>query len=136
MESNAKALAVLILIVLFAFPGAQALAAAVNPYSRPGFTVIRNILDRPDVLAQMRAAARGTEAFSDGAWGAVESYATTGQPGPPQSQEEYGAYLDMLFGSGAKLVSLLEAPQDAKNPFTIAAESMGVKSAIWDWLRS
>lgn len=57
------------------------------------------------------------------------------QPGPLQSREEYSAYLDMLFGSGAKLVSLLEAPQSANNPFTIAAESPGVKSAIRDWLR-
>jgi len=110
-------------------------AAAVNPYSRPGFTVVRNMLDLPDVVAQMSAAARGTAAFAGGAWGAVESYATTGQPGRPQSREEYGAYLDQLFTSGAKLVSLLEAPQNANNPFTIAAESAGVKSAIKEWLR-
>jgi hypothetical protein len=111
------------------------IAAAVNPYSRPGFTVVRNAVDLPDVLSQMRAAAGGTANSSVVPWGAVESYATVAQPGPPQSEEEYGAYLDMLFGSGAKLVSLLEAPQSANNPFTIAAESPGVKSAIRDWLR-
>jgi hypothetical protein len=110
-------------------------AAAVNPYSRPGFTVVRNMLDLPDVVAQMSAAARGTAAFAGRAWGAVESYATAGQPGPPQSQEEYSAYLDKLFTSGAKIVSLLEAPRDVKNPFTIAAESPGVKAAIKDWLK-
>jgi Tol biopolymer transport system component len=110
-------------------------ATAVNPYSRPGFTVVRNMLDLPDVVAQMSAAARGTAAFAGRAWGAVESYATAGQPGPPQSQAEYSAYLDKLFTSGAKLVSLLEAPQVASNPFTIAAESPGVKSAIKDWLK-
>ena len=111
------------------------IAAAVNPYSRPGFTVVRNAVDLPDVLSQMRAAAGGTANSSVVPWGAVESYATVAQPGPPQSREQYGAYLDMLFGSGAKLVSLLEAPQNANNPFTIAAESPGVKSAIRDWLR-
>jgi hypothetical protein len=110
-------------------------AAAVNPYSRPGFTVVRNRLDIPDLVDQMSAAARGTTAFADGAWGAVESYATMGQPGRPQSREEYGVYLDELFISGAKLVSLLEAPQATNNPFTIAAESAGVTSAIKDWLR-
>jgi hypothetical protein len=109
-------------------------AAAVNPYSRPGFTVVRNRLDLPDLVAQMNAAARGTAAFAGGAWGAVESYATVGQPGRAQSREEYSAYLDELFTSGAKLVSLLEAPQAANNPFTNAAESAGVKSAIKEWL--
>ena len=111
------------------------IAAAVNPYSRPGFTVVRNAVDLPDLLSQMRAAAGSTANSSVVPWGAVESYATVAQPGPPQSQEAYGAYLDMLFGSGAKLVSLLEAPQSADNPFTMAAESPGVKSAIRDWLR-
>jgi len=114
--------------------GIPRVAAAVNPHSRPGFTVVRQILDLPDLLAQMQAATRGTTAFADGAWGAVESYATVGQPGRAQTREEYSAYLDQLFTSGAKLVSLLEAPQGADNPFTIAAESAGVKSAIKEWL--
>jgi len=61
--------------------------------------------------------------------------ATIGQPGRAQRREEYAAYLDMLFGSGAKLVSLLEVPKGSSHPFTIAAESTGVKSAIRDWLR-
>ena len=110
-------------------------AAAVNPYSRPGFSVVRNGVDLPDVLSQMRAAAGGAANSWVVPWGAVESYATVAQPGRPQTEEEYRAYLDMFFGSGAKLVSLLEAPQNANNPFTIAAESTGVKSAIRDWLR-
>jgi len=112
--------------------GIPSIGAAVNQYSRPGFTVVRNVVDLPDVVSQMRAA-RGADASSEIPWGAVESYATVGQPGPPQSHEEYSAYLDLLFGSGAKLVSLLEAPQSANNPFTIAAESPGVKSAVREW---
>jgi hypothetical protein len=92
-------------------------------------------LDLPDLVAKMQAAGRGTTAFADGAWGAVESYATVSQPGRAQTHEEYAAYLDMLYSSGAKLVSLLEAPQETKNPFTIAAESVGVKTAIKEWLQ-
>ena len=115
--------------------GIPTVAAGVNPYSRPGFTVVRERLDLPDLVAEMQAAGRGTTAFADGAWGAVESYATVSQPGRAQTHEEYAAYLDMLYSSGAKLVSLLEAPQEAKNPFTIAAESVGVKTAIKEWLQ-
>lgn len=63
------------------------IAAAVNPYSRPGFTVVRNDVDLPDVLSQVRTA-RGAAASADLPWAAVESYATVAQPGPPQSQEE------------------------------------------------
>jgi hypothetical protein len=111
-------------------------AAAVNPYSRPGFTVVRIRVDHlPDLLSQMRAAAGDAANSWVVPWGVVESYATVAQPGRPQTKEEYRAFLDMLFGSGAKLVSLLEVPHNANNPFTIAAESMGVKSAIRDWLR-
>lgn len=109
------------------------IAAAVNPYSRPGFTVVRNVVDIPDVLAQIRAAA-GVADDSVVPWGAVESYATVAQPGPPQTREQYRAYLEMLFGAGAKLVSLLEAPQSADNPFTVVAESVGVKAAVRDWV--
>jgi len=112
------------------------IAATVNPYSRPGFTVVRNVVDLPDVQAQMRAATSGATDSSLVPWGAVESYATFGQPGPPQNQEQYRGYLEMLFGSGAKLVSLLEAPVNPNNPFTAAAESSGVKSAIKDWVNS
>jgi hypothetical protein len=109
--------------------------AGVNPYSRPGFTIVRNKLDLPDLVAQLSAAARGTSAFAGNAWGAVESYARVGQPGRPQGREEYWAYLDEMLTSGAKLMSLLEAPQQTNNPFTSAAESAGVTSAIEDWLR-
>ena len=112
------------------------IAESVNPYSRPGFTVVRSAVDLPDVLSQMRAAAGSADNSTVVPWGAVESYATVAQPGPPQTKQQYSAYLDMLFGSGAKLVSLLEAPQSANNPFTIAAESAGVKSAIKDWLKA
>jgi hypothetical protein len=122
----------------FATDGSRSIptvAAAVNPYSRPGFSVVRNSVDLPDVLSQMRAAAGGAANSWVVPWGAVESYATVAQPGRPQTQEEYRAYLDMLFGSGAKLVSLLESPQGANSPFTVAAESAGVKSAIREWLR-
>ena len=108
------------------------IGAAVNQYSRPGFTVVRDVVDLPDVVSQMRTAS-GADSSVEIPWGAVESYATAGQPGPPQTREEYGAYLDLLFGSGARLVSVLEAPQSANNPFTIAAESNGVKSAIKGW---
>jgi len=110
-------------------------AASINPYSRPGFTVVRSVTDFPDVMSQLRAAA-GTEGDSLVPWGAVESYATWAQPGRPQTKEEYSTYLDMLFGSGAKLVSVLEVPQPQgpTDPFSIAAESGGVKSAIKEWV--
>src|SRR5262249_25560922 len=83
-------------------------------------------------VSQMRVA-RGLSPSSEIPGGAVESYASVGQPGLPQSHEEYSAYLDMLFSSGAKLVSLLEHPRNANSPFTIAAESAGIKSAIKQW---
>ncbi len=98
-------------------------AAAVNPYSRPGFTVVHDGADLNDISAQVNGAP----------WAAVESYSTTGQPGAPQTQEKYEAYLGGLLAHGAKVVNVYGYDIPAgRSPFAVKAS--GVIPAVKKWL--
>jgi hypothetical protein len=105
--------------------------AAVNPYSRPGFTVVRSGVD----LNVLRAELSKAHAPSGGnAWGAVESYVCTAQPGVPQTQAQYEEYLGGLISHGAKVVNVYgwNLPPGAVSPYAI--KTSGAIPAIKRWI--
>jgi len=105
--------------------------SAVNHYSRPGFTVVSDGVDLNELGAQLRKA----HAPDDGkAWAAVESYACSGQPGPPQTEKQYEEYLGGLFAHGAKVVNVYgwNIPTTANSPYAIMGS--GVIPAVKKWL--
>jgi hypothetical protein len=108
---------------------------AVNRYSRPGFTVSRNHLDLPDLIAQMQAA--NGAGIGDRNWGVMESYATTAQPGAAQTQAQYEEYLGSLTFHGAKVINLLGWTADLPPPEASFAikRAPGVMLAIREWVR-
>jgi hypothetical protein len=107
------------------------IAAAVNRYSRPGFTVARDGADLDELVAQL---AKAGAPDAGKAWAAVESYASTGQPGVPQSEAQYADYLGGLFGHGAEVVDVYgwNIPWIARSPYRI--KSSGVMPAVKKWL--
>ena len=105
--------------------------AAVNSYSRPGFTIVHDTVNLKDFVAQLGQA----HAAQDGrAWAAVESYVTTGQPGLPQTEEQYTEYLGGLLSHGAKVVNVYgwNIPLEAKSPY--AVKSSNVIPVVKKWL--
>ena len=96
--------------------------SAVNPHSRPGFTVSREMLDLVDLSAKLGGNAP---------WAVVESYATTGQPGEPQTREQYEQFLGGLFARAARVVKLYGWNEQARSPFKVGP---GVKQAIRNWV--
>ena len=107
------------------------ISAAVNRYSRPGFTIVRDAVDLEELSAQLARAGAPEEGR---AWAAVESYASTGQPGVPQNEKQYEEYLGGLLGHGAKVVNVYgwNIPWIARSPYRIA--SSGVVTAVKKWL--
>ncbi len=105
--------------------------SAVNSYSRPGFTVARDMLDLADLTARI-AEARGPS-DPDRAWAAVESYVTTGQPGVPQTQPQYEVYLGSLFASGARVINVRGWDIPLEAPFAVK-RAPGALHAIRRWL--
>ncbi|MBN1419274.1 MAG: hypothetical protein JXP34_10885 [Planctomycetes bacterium] len=103
--------------------------SAMNPCSRPGFTVARDMVDLSDLTAQMAAEEDG----GDVGWAVVESYCTIGQPGETQTREQYEEYLGGLFACGARLVNLYGWNVPRENPFSVQ-NAPGVKEAIRKWL--
>lgn len=102
---------------------------AVNPCSRPGFTVVRGAVDLDVVVAQLSKA----HAPDGGkAWAAVESYACTLQPGKPQTQAQYEEYLGGLQSRGAKVVNIYGWNPPGGGPFSI--QNSGVIPALQRWL--
>lgn len=106
-------------------------SSAVNAYSRPGFTVARDMLNLADLTARI-AEARGPS-NPDRAWAAVESYATTGQPGVPQTQPQYEVYLGSLFASGASVINVRGWDVPLETPFAVK-RAPGALRAIRSWL--
>jgi hypothetical protein len=102
--------------------------SAVNRYSRPGFTVVRNAVDLKELVAQLRRAGAPDEGMS---WAVVESYPTTMQPGRPQTEAEYAEYLGALVANGAKVVSCYGWNMDGS---TYAVKGSGVIPAVSKWL--
>jgi len=110
---------------------APPMEAAVNGYSRPGFTIVHDAVNLKDLaaqLSQLHAAQEGR------AWAAVESYVTTGQPGLPQTEQQYEEYLGGLLSHGAKVVNVYgwDIPLEAKSPF--AVRSSHVIPVVKRWL--
>jgi len=103
---------------------------AVNPYSRPGFTVARDMVDLRELTREIEAARGPGE--RDRAWAAVETYPTTGQPGRPQSQPQYEEYLGGLFANGATVVNVYGWNLPAEAPFAIR-RAPGALRAIQSW---
>lgn len=105
--------------------------AAVNNYSRPGFTIVHDSVNLKDLAAQLGKAHAAQEG---GAWAAVESYVTTAQPGLPQTEDQYEEYLGGLLSHGAKVVNVYgwNIPLAAKSPY--AVKSSGVIPVVKRWL--
>lgn len=107
---------------------------SVNPYSRPGFTVQRDMVDLASILPQIEDA-RG-DSVKDLAWGVIETYSTTGQPGRPQTLEEYEPYLGGLFAKGARVVNLYgwNIPNEGHSAPYSVKNAPGVIKTVQDWL--
>ena len=105
--------------------------AAVNNYSRPGFTIVHDTVNLKDLAAQL---AKAHAAQEGKAWAAVESYVTTGQPGLPQTEEQYEEYLGGLLSHGAKVVNVYgwNIPLEAKSLY--AVKSASVIPVVKRWL--
>ena len=112
-------------------PQSPPIAASVNRYSRPGFTVVRGGVNLDELVAQL---SRAGAPEGGRAWAAVESYATTGQPGVPQTQEQYEEYLGGLLAHGAKVVGVYgwNIPWIARSPYRL--KGSGVIPAVKKWL--
>ena len=110
---------------------APPMEAAVNDYSRPGFTIVHDSVNLKDLVAQLSQAHAGQEGHP---WAAVESYVTTAQPGGPQTEEQYTEYLGGLFSHGAKVVNVYgwNIPLEAKSPY--AVKSSHVIPVVKKWL--
>jgi hypothetical protein len=110
---------------------APPMEAAVNSYSRPGFTIVHDSVNLKDLSAQLTHARAAEEGY---AWAAVESYVTTAQPGVPQTEEQYGAYLGGLLSHGAKVVNVYgwNIPLAANSPY--AVKSSHVIPVVKKWL--
>jgi len=106
-------------------------AASVNRYSRPGFTIARSGVDLDELVAQLAKAGAPNEGKT---WAVVESYATTAQPGVPQNEAQYAEYLGGLFGHGAQVVNVYgwNIPWIARSPYRI--KSSGVVPTVKKWL--
>lgn len=102
--------------------------SSINRYSRPGFTVVSTAVDLNELVAQMRKAGAPQEGK---AWAAVESYACSGQPGTPQSKEQYEEYLGGLIAHGAHVVNIY-GWNIPSGPYAI--KSSGVVPAVKKWL--
>lgn len=102
--------------------------SSVNYYSRPGFSVVRSAVDLNRLVAQLRKARAPEEGM---AWAAVESYACTGQPGIPQTEEQYKEYLGGLLAHGAKVVNVYGWNIN-NGPY--AVKGSGVVPAVKKWL--
>jgi hypothetical protein len=102
--------------------------SSVNQYSRPGFTVVSNGVDLNELVAQLQKAGA-----PDGgkAWAAVETYACTGQPGIPQTKQQYQAYLGGLLAHGAKVVNCYGWNIN-NSPY--AVKGSGVVPAVKTWM--
>jgi hypothetical protein len=107
---------------------------SVNPYSRPGFTLVRSTMDVKDIVARIDAARQPGD--KDRSWAGVETYPTIDQGGRPQTQEEYESYLGVLFSNGVKVVNLYVWSMEpfAKGSPFVVKENPGVKAAIHSWL--
>jgi len=102
--------------------------SSVNNYSRPGFTVVRNGVDLNEFALQL-SKAHAPEGGK--AWAAVETYACTGQPGVPQTKEQYEEYLGGLLAYGAKVVNVY-GWNIPGGPY--AVKNSGVVPAVKKWL--
>lgn len=107
-------------------------AASVNAFSRPGFTVVRDGVDLDRLVAALDEAGAPEHGRS---WAAVESYVTTGQPGRPQTEPEYAAYLGGLLEHGARVVNVYgwNVPASA-SPYAIRAKACPVVPVVKRWL--
>lgn len=103
-------------------------ASAVNPYSRPGFTIVHDAVNLNELVRQLNDAHA-----SDGgrAWAVVESYCNAGQPGKPLSEVDYREYLGGLLAHGAKVVNCYGWNIDS-GPY--AVRGSGVIPAVKNWL--
>jgi len=117
-------------------PGSDNLAPpimyTVNPYSRPGFTVVRSGVDLNELVSQLRQAGAPE---GGRAWAVVESYACTGQPGVRQTEQQYEEYLGGLLAHGAKVVNVYgwnTSYSESNSPYAI--KSSGVVPAVKKWL--
>jgi hypothetical protein len=104
--------------------------AAVNNYSRPGFTIVHDTVSLKDLvtaLGQAHAAQEGR------AWAAVESYVTTAQPGVQQTEQQYGEYLGGLMSHGAKVVNVYgwNIPLEANSPYAVKSSSVIPVAKKW-----
>ena len=105
--------------------------SSVNPYSRPGFTVVRSAVDLNELVAQLRKAHAPETGKT---WAVVESYACTGQPGISQTEKQYEEYLGGLVAHGAKVVNVYgwNINDPPNNPYSV--KHSGVIPAVKKWL--
>jgi hypothetical protein len=109
---------------------APPMVSSVNPYSRPGFTVVRSGVDLNELVAQLRQAGAPE---GGKAWAVVESYACTGQPGVRQTEQQYKEYLGGLLAHGAKVVNVYGWNVGNSNSPYAASRSVAVP-AVKKWL--
>lgn len=102
--------------------------SSINQYSRPGFTVVKSGVDLNELVDQLR---KSGAPDSGKAWAAVESYACAGQPGPPQTKQQYEEYLGGLLAHGAKVVNCY-GWNVSGGPY--AVKGSGVVPAVKTWL--
>ena len=103
--------------------------SSINRFSRPGFTVVRSGVDLNQLVAQLSK----DHALEWGkAWAAVESYVCTGQPGVPQTEAQYKAYLGGLLAHGAKVVNVYGWNLPTVTPY--AVKGSGVMPVVKKWL--
>jgi hypothetical protein len=109
---------------------APPLEAAVNNYSRPGFTIVHDAVNLKDLVAEL---GRAHAAQEGRAWAAVESYVTTAQPGVPQTEAQYEEYLGGLLSHGAKVVNVYgwNIPLAAKSPYAVKSSSVIPVAKRW-----
>ncbi len=103
--------------------------SSLNQYSRPGFTVVRSGVDLNELVAKLR---KVSSPEGGRAWAVVESYACAGQPGIPQTKEQYEQYLGGLIAHGAKVVNVYGWNIDNNSPY--AVKRSGVVPAVKKWL--
>ena len=106
---------------------------SVNAYSRPGYTLTREMTYLPDLLAEIRSARAVSGGDLGTAWAGVETYCAVGQPGCPQTREEYEAYLGGLFANDMRLINVYGWNGPPDNPFS-SRNAPGVVEAIQNWL--
>lgn len=109
---------------------------SVNAHSRPGYTLIRESTDLPNLLAKIRDSRREAGGELGSAWAGVETYCTIGQPGRPQTLEEYEAYLGGLFAHDMRLINVYgwNVPREGPSaPFSVK-NAPGVVQAVANWV--